>query len=160
MKNAQTKNNLTAQRLITAGATRVGSFQHIVKWPDAEFAYAKGVTKHDLAKSGFYVIAKDGIAVARTFVGDQETAKGFMDTVNRVKQCIYKYTRGVHETIYRSVAFEHKDHVVYYIPLANISRLLHVQQLELFGENMVKAQSLTVCSRQLFKAYNFEYQKR
>ncbi|UOX40376.1 hypothetical protein OBDJBBDK_00052 [Aeromonas phage AhFM11] len=161
MKKANLKNNLTAQRLSTAGAVKIGTFnQNASQYGNVDFEFAKGKTRHDLGKPGIYVITKNGVAVARTFVGEQETRKGFMDTVNRVKLCNWCYAEGMPKEIYRQVSFNDTDHVVYHLPLANASRLLPVQQLELFEENCARYQSLTAVSRQLFKAYNFEYQKR
>lgn len=160
------KNNLTAKRLIDTGATHVGAFVPSKgNYHTVEFEFAKGKDRNDLSKRGFYLIVADDIAVARTFVGDQETKIGFNDTVQRVKSAYYScaYYSGVGGAptlIYRGVSRENKIHTVYHVPLIMVTRLLTMHQFSLFEENLAKSQSLTCVSRQLFKLYNFKYQQR
>lgn len=152
------KQNLTTQRLISVGATKLGRF-----YKDnfaISFDFAKNKSKLDYSKPGIYFIAINGIVVARTYVGQQETNKGFADTVNRVKAQAYICGSGMPDTLYRSIWFRNQSPDVYFVPFIQVSRLLKVQQLELFEENCAKYQSLTAVSRQLFMVYNFEYQKR
>lgn len=154
------KTNLTAQNLVKAGAHLVGTFSPH-REDNIKFVFAHGKDTTDLGKKGFYIITKSGVAVAKTFAADQESRLGFNDTRNRVLACSYsnKIT-GMPMIVGNEVIDGRKDHNVYYIPLDNASRLINVQQLELFGENRKKDQSFTAVSRQLFKVYNFEYQKR
>ncbi|UIW12960.1 hypothetical protein OFDDKENP_00178 [Aeromonas phage B614] len=155
------KTNLTAQRIVVTGAQRVGAFEYNPsKFPDVKFTFAPGKNRESIGKPGIYVIVKDGVAVARTFVGQQEKSVGFNETVARVIGCCWKYTEGLPKKIYRSVVGHNKTHTVYHIPMAVLPRLMNIQQLELFEDNTNKYQSLTAVSRQLFKVYNFEYQKR
>ena len=155
------KNDLTAKRLIDTGATRVGAFVPSKRnYHTVEFEFAKGKDRNDLSKRGFYLIVADDIAVARTFVGDQETKIGFNDTVKRVKSACYSWVGGAPALISRGVSRENKIHTVYHVPLIMVTRLLTMHQFSLFEENLAKSQSLTCVSRQLFKLYNFKYQQR
>lgn len=155
------KTNLTAQRIVVTGAQRVGAFEFDAgKFLDVKFTFAPGKNRESISKPGIYVIVKDGVAVARTFVGQQEKRVGFNETISRVISCCWKYTDGLPRKIYRSVTGQNKTHTVYHIPMSLVPRLLNMQQLELFEDNTTKYQSLTAVSRQLFKVYNFEYQNR
>lgn len=155
------KNDLTAQRIVVTGATRVGTFvQNKAYLRNVDFEFAKGKNRADLAKPGFYLIVANGVAVARTFVGEQETKTGFNDTISRVKSANYSWIEGTPGLIHRAVSWNKQEHTVYHVPLMMVTRLLTMHQFSLFEENLSKPQSLTCVSRQLFKLYNFEYQQR
>lgn len=152
------KKTLTALDIVRNGGSLMGIFveENLI----AGFEFARGRSRKDLSQSGFYFITRDGEVVARTFVGKQEKKAGFNDTVARVKDANYHGSAGMISAIYNQTVWGHKDHNVYFMPLANISRLIPTIQLDLFESNMREAQSFTCVSRQLFKLYNFEYQVR
>ncbi|AAX63727.1 ndd [Aeromonas phage 31] len=143
------KQNLNVQRIISAGAQRLGHFEN------GNFKFVTGKSKDDARAKGFYFIVSAGVVKARTFVGDQETNRGFNETIYRVCHGFQPLTDEIWSKSYSL------NQVVYFMPLHLAPSLLKSPaQLELFGENMAKAQTLTAVSRQLFKVYNFEYQKR
>lgn len=161
MKKSARKNDLTVQRIVTAGAVKMGAFIKTDKvFNPVKFEFAKGKNSKDLGESGLYLIVRDGIVVARTYVGDQETKKGFNDVLSRVAACDYGVVDGTPKQIHFATTWHKKDHTVYRLSLIQASRLIPMQQLSLFEENLSKPQSLTLVSRQLFKLYNFEYQQR